>query len=283
MNRYRPMLKTTKKNRRNLVVRNRGDQGFTAIEIAMVATVISILALIILPVFRDRVEEAKKAATQADLTALMKQEQLVKADTDTYVRLQDLDNVSLMGVGVAANNIDTEVPFFCYVTPSTIPANNPQSILKMMTAAERRTFSGSQEKLKWKGPYIAFQRHTTKQQLIADATTPGSNLGNAFATVATGVAAAEAGLLLLNEDADISRIPVDPWGNPYLFFPPTGFSEDGSQPLFPNAAIYSLGPNGAPGDGSQAVNANLWTRAGSYVLGTGPETLGQDDDLMVQF
>lgn len=278
------MLKTTKKLRRDLQIRRRQNQGFTAIEIAMVATVISILALIILPVFRDRVEEAKIAAAQADLAALMKQQQLVKADTGSYVRLQDLDNVSFLGIGVAPNNIDVEVPFFRYDPPSSTTVN-PADILVDMTVAERRNFSGTADKPKWKGPYIAFQRHTTKDQLLADAATPGSNLNNAFSQTANTDADAEVGLLILPEDSDESRIPVDPWGNPYLFFPPTGFSESPTDALFPNAAIYSLGPNGGPGDNSQAGNANAWTRAGSYAggAGIGDGGLGKDDDLMVQF
>ena len=50
---------------------SRGNAGFTAIEIAMVAAVIAILSLIVLPIFRNRVEDAKIAAAQADLEATL--------------------------------------------------------------------------------------------------------------------------------------------------------------------------------------------------------------------
>ena len=70
----------------------RQEQGFTAVEIAMVATVIAILALLILPLFRTRTEEAKITAARDDMRSLAIAQMAAMADTGYYFRPQDLDN-----------------------------------------------------------------------------------------------------------------------------------------------------------------------------------------------
>ncbi len=83
-------------------------------------------------------------------------------------------------------------------------------------------------------------------------------------------------------DSPDNLIPIDPWGNPYLFFPPSGETN------YTNAVIYSMGPNGAPGNGEtlDGVAGNRYLRppAGNPALNP-DEWLGgrNSDDLMVQF
>jgi prepilin-type N-terminal cleavage/methylation domain-containing protein len=265
-----------------------GRRGFTAIEIAMVAAVIAILSLIVLPIFRNRVEDAKIAAAQADLNALMKAEQVVKADTDAYARLEDLDNVQLNGYTAAPpNGVDKEVPFFKYIAP--VPATVPPDLATrhlMLNDAERTQFAGTQQDPKWKGPYIAFQRYIS----YADLRGGTVNLAGQY-LLRSSAGGGPAELAAIQDfpggafhDSDQNRIPVDPWGNPYMFFPPTGNSAD---PTNVNAAascvIYSLGPNGQPGDGSRATDPTAYRRETALAAPTDLGLLGKDDDLMVEF
>ena len=60
----------------------------------MVATIISILALIALPTFLGRLKIARITATQDEMSQIAKGLQVSFADTGHHFRLQDLDNVN---------------------------------------------------------------------------------------------------------------------------------------------------------------------------------------------
>ncbi len=277
--------KMTMKTRTLKTVPGRGDAGFTAIEIAMVAAVIAILSLIVLPIFRNRVEDAKIAAAQADLSALMKAQQVVKADTDAYARLEDLDNVELLGyTSMPAGGVNKEVPWFRYIKPRVGFSPDPQT-REAMTDAQRSLFAGTELKPVWRGPYIAFQnairyedfRNTTLSPLYDRLSATGSN--GLEAAVQDDV----------SKDHEDNRIPVDPWGNPYMFFPPSGNAADpnDNNGAYSTSAIYSMGPNGMPGDGSLFANPQAYTRSYAIQNPGDPGALGSNDpdsdDLMVEF
>lgn len=256
----------------------RGNAGFTAIEIAMVAAVIAILSLIVLPIFRNRVEDAKIAAAQGDLSALMKAEQVVKADTDAYARLEDLDNIELLGyTSMPPGGVDKEVPWFRYVAPRRGFSPDPQT-REQMTDAQRQQFAGTESNPVWRGPYIAFQNFIRYEDFRSAAINPAYSDMSATSN-GPGAAIQDDP----NRDHDNNRIPVDPWGNPYLFFPPTGNSADpsASQEAYSSSAIYSMGPNGVPGDGSAGPAA--YDRVYSIQNPGDDGALGKDDDLMVEF
>lgn len=272
--------KVTMKTRTLKTVPGRGNAGFTAIEIAMVAAVIAILSLIVLPIFRNRVEDAKLAAAQADLNALMKAQQIVKADTDAYARLEDLDNVELLGYTAApAGGVNKEVPFFRYIKPRVNFSPDPLT-RQEMNQLQREQFAGTETNPVWRGPYIAFQNSILYEDFRVltsynNLSRNGPNGANAAVQDYTG---GNFG------DHDQNRIPVDPWGNPYLFFAPTGNAADpsASNGAYPNAVIYSMGPNGLPGDGTAAGPAP-YTHAYSIQNPNDDGALGKDDDLMVEF
>jgi type II secretory pathway pseudopilin PulG len=244
------------------------EKGFTAVEIAMVATVIAIFALIALPIFRNRVEEAKLAAARSDLGSLMKAEILAKADTGFFLRLEDLDNTENNVPSSPINGIVLETPPFVY-------PNGPASLRTSLTQAQIVQLAGPASAPKFRGPYITFQRATTYAELKVN---PLASLvlqsvtANRLSPI-QDVPAAQAQAVGLF-DSDQNRIPVDPWGQPYLFFPSTG------ETSYSNSVIYSMGPNGVPGDGSLGGSgAYLRPLAGSLL----PGNLGADDDLQVQF
>jgi len=226
---------------------SRRQRGFTAIEITMVATIIAIIALLILPLFRNRTEEAKRIAALDDLQSLAKAAMLVNADTDQYPRLQDLDNTQNFTAG--GGNPDLDVPIAVWNRP--------------LSDSERLAF---QSPGRWQGPYSAVQRAI----LLGDLRATNANILRAYTT---GVAAGGAILYVQSPgslpsgqpyslaDPDSDRIPIDPWGSPYLFFGPgsLGPTSGVTESQFGNSVIYSLGPDGLPGLG-QAATPDNYTR-----------------------
>jgi type II secretory pathway pseudopilin PulG len=243
-------------------------RGFSAVEIAMVATVIAIFALIVLPIFRNRVEEAKLAAARSDLASLMKAEILAKADTGFYLRLEDLDNTE--------NNIPNAPPDgITLQTPPFVYPNGPASLRQSLTLTQIQNLAGAPSAPKFRGPYITFQRFNTYAEIRSSTLASlvlQSQTGNRLSPIQDVPASQAQGPGLY--DSDLNRIPVDPWGNPYLFFPATG------ETSYSNSVIYSMGPNGVPGDGSLG-GPGAYIRPPSGVLL--PGNLGADDDLQVSF
>ena len=249
-------------------------RGFTAIEIAMVATVIAIFALLVLPIFRNRVDDAKVAAAASDLASLHKAETLAQADIGFYLRLQDLDNIQLNPAGNSAvppppAGVDLETPPFLYpAPPSTFTAR------RALTTAEWRNLSGVSTAPKFRGPYISFQRFAPLSDLRA-----GTINGSQFYVRTINTRLNQSAIWDLDGtdgaliDNPASRIPIDPWGSPYLFFPAAG------ETPYNNSIIYSMGKDGLPGNGSGAQNAALYQRPTI----NGPAVLGGDNDQSVQF
>jgi hypothetical protein len=263
----------------------RRSRGFTAMEIAMVATVIAIFALLVLPVFRNRVEEAKIAAANADLVSLMKAEILCKADTSHFVRLEDLDNTeNNTPIPVPVNGITVETP------PFRFPADgNPAAYQLFGTTTEWQNFAGPVTAPKWKGPYTVFQRHVKLADFVlANSGTPpnsgmmratgaGTNTSPSYRPIQNyhqGSPGAPSGAGLF--DSDENRIPTDPWGNPYLFYPPIQATATAFESAYAVSWIVCLGPNGLPGDGNGIIEDH-------FLRGYFPAKLGTGDDLMVQF
>jgi type II secretory pathway pseudopilin PulG len=221
-------------------------KAFTAVEVTMVAAVIAILALIILPLFQKRADKARIAAAQDDLSGLAKAEILANADTDWYFRLQDLDNTKLYPG--TADQVDLAVPYAVWD--------------RALSSIEREVLVR-----RWEGPYIAVQSKTSALVGVARANwSPGF-----FTTNAQG----KSPIFLLPFDNDDDKIAIDPWGGPYIFFAP---SETEYDYQFSNAVIYSMGPDGLPGDGSLGVGGDTLIRDSTEIY-----TLGNGDDFKYVF
>lgn len=249
-------------------LRNKKILGFTAIEISMVATVIAILALLILPLFRKRSEDAKKVAANDDLQSLMKALILANADTDQWFRLQDLDNTSQYNQTPLDSG--TEVPVAYW--NKAISVNERQSL----ATPER-----------WQGPYIAYAKGSrynfiyysnaiyAKPFLFKEPNVEGPIFNGPYLIPDTY------GSTLPPDD---DKLPKDPWGNPYLFFGPGNvtWGQPAAQTTYGHAVIYCLGPNGFPGNNELGAST-----ASSYFRYTGfpsdPNLLGNGDDFFVIF
>ncbi len=221
-------------------------RGFTAIEISMVITVIAILALLIIPLFRDRVEAARRAAAQAEIQTFVKAEQLAFADTGFYFRLQDLDNTQEYNDPPVRP--DQEVPIACWNRP--------------LTQEERRKLHTGPAS--WKGPYITINRFKYMELRNAIVGLPEffwsyAGRGGPIMNILTPGAAdwwPDPNVPIANMgDHPDDRILVDPWGTPYLFFGTGRLNEEGGtfaaqESAFGNAAVFCLGPDGLPGAGT---------------------------------
>jgi prepilin-type N-terminal cleavage/methylation domain-containing protein len=242
------------------------SRGFTAIEITAVATIIAILAMLIIPLLRERVDETRLTAARSDLKELANVQMLARADTGFFFRLQDLDNTAEFNPdlrGVDDQKLDIFLPHATWNEEFVRDGNGAQVQRQLMASGE-----------KWKGPYISFNNSQTQAEMVAlfpelfwGAQPPGLPViegGPIFITsydfyTGGGVTVAA---------AEKDRMPLDPWGNPYIFFAPERIF-DSTQPLpagvdvppiisstagpasetdYKSAVIYSLGPDGLPGN-----------------------------------
>jgi Tfp pilus assembly protein PilE len=223
----------------------RRARAFTAVEVTMVAAVIAILALIILPLFQKRADKARIAAAQGDLQEIAKAEMLAYADTSLYFRLQDLDNIPIYP-GTSTGPLtdrDISVPYATWE--------------RALTQSEREVLYR-----RWQGPYIAMQNMASVRLGIA-LTNWSPQLQSAFFFNTTPIQNKHPILILghgsgvnawdSSVDSVNDKIPVDPWGSPYIFYAPASETDYN----FGNGVVYSMGPNGAPGNSSDITSEYL--------------------------
>jgi len=242
----------------------------------MVITVIALLALLIMPLFRDRIEAARRAAAQDELNTLMKAETLAFADTGYYFRLQDLDNTT--EYNEPPQRPQDEVPQTSWNRPFTLE--------------ERRKLRPGSPSA-WQGPYISVSKY--KYMELQDAVTGvpeffWSNTGRGGPIMdLTGNRWWTDPQLPMVWDNPEDKILIDPWGTPYLFFGTGKLLEEGSryqaqETPFGNAAVYCLGPDGMPGDAiPYQGNPPLPNPTNSPALLREAGVLGAGDDYYIVF
>jgi prepilin-type N-terminal cleavage/methylation domain-containing protein len=251
------------------VIPNRPTRrGFTAVEMSMVVTVIAILALLIIPLFQKQTDEARIAAAEGDIREFAISMQLANAHTGFFFTLSSLDNTE----NYTTVNIDPtlDVPVVTWnhaLTPAERAALAPTA-----TPNERAQLATG-----WQGPYASFRRTITPIEL--DALKPNTYFrGGPAGSPAAGTNGPinqqfDAALGAINFSSD--RLPLDPWGNPYLFYgpdyyhPPNGSGGLVAETHFRNSLFVSFGPNGLPGDAPTFDAVTLMRESG--VVGTGDD------------
>ena len=239
-------------------------RGFTAVEIAMVATVIAILALLLIPNFRKTSDEARETGALDEMSSLAKAITLAEADVGGgfLPRLQDLDN------GPFDANLTPPADFQDILPPlaSWNTALTPAGILNL--------------EQDWNGPYTEFKKFITYAELVQDGINRGGGpnawfFDDGFPTGNDGPILSLQLAGFADPDPDDDKHPVDPWGNPYIFYgniPPTP-GNDGA----PGRVIYSLGPDGLPGDETTVFGPGFYDRTSANFA------LGRGDDLVFRF
>lgn len=274
----------------------RARRGFTAIELTAVATIITILALILLPIVRKRVDQARLVAAEDDMRTIEIAQVLARADTGEFYRISDLDNPAVDPEDLAdavASGLETRMDALMGQLPSAY-WNRP--IPGFALNGTETSFDIRTHPLvaKWTGPYTRFSntKFQTLESLVSARPTmfrsvdigidPAADL--AFGGSTAGVAHGEGGPILIvrnttndlqDDAADNETTAIDPWGAPYVFFGaervatnlPVGIS--GNESNFGIAAVFSLGPDGLPGDGG-ADNETLYYRE-QGLIGTGDD------------
>lgn len=215
-------------------------KGFTAVEVAMVATVIAIISLLVLPIFRNRAEEAREAAVLDEISNMAKMMLLAEADISGQPRLQDLDKPQLTGtepLGMMPWNGTITMPI--------------------------QTFSPSNIRANWGGPYLAFSARNSApigspevaQYWYSNSDQNGFIVvkNNNPLTVDFGgtigvqtINPARAPQVTEVEDNYTDDLyPLDPWGSPYVFFGRGPINSTESE--FNTNLIVSFGPDGVVG------------------------------------
>lgn len=237
-------------------------RGFSAIEVTMVATVVAILALIALPAYLDRLEDARLDATLDEMKQISTAQIMARAYTGHYFRLHDLDNtdrfIDSNGDLVPDANVEGNNHYHDFVPSAFWNEKFPAG-----PAQERRPLARELSPRRWTGPYLTIQNFRT---ISIDEIANDPDLQAMFDTAGGplpyhGPQAVDA----------LDRYPIDSWGTPYLFFgvgQPIGYS--GSESSF-LARVYSLGPDGLPGDGQAYTAANLYPPEFGGVLGAGDD------------
>lgn len=236
----------------------RSRAGFTAVEITAVATIIAILALVLIPILRNQVEESKLVAAQDDMASIEKAQMMAYSYVSRYIRLQDLTCMETnIQSGMTPNQIFNEW--------RKLPAATWDRV------ADSGTVNNYREN--WGGPYLAIHRGKSVRDLISTNPVPFSHMDGPILYL-EGIDEQDweyyTGGGIDGEDGlDRAMHPVDPWGNPYIFFgPETGFNGRTT------CVIYCMGPDGLPG----TFGANV---AENYLRQTG--LLGTGDDLSREF
>lgn len=221
------------------------QRAFTAVEVAMVASVIAILALLILPIFRQRAEEAKITAANDEVQSLAKALILIEADLpggNFLPQLSDLDNRENTLADRTAAGFDPTLE------PATSIWNRSTAMFEINPIASYN----ATVRANWKGPYIAV-RNTKSLTEIATAypllTANGGNLGPITIFGNNGFSFTNDPYVTNAGALDNERYPVDPWGTPYLLY--------GPETIYNVRLLLSLGPNATPGNNATPSNADF--------------------------
>lgn len=225
-------------------------RGFTAVEVAMVATVIAIIALLALPIFRSRVESAREAAVLDELSSLAKVQLLVEADVNYYARLQDLDN---------GQNIDLNGPGIQNSPARAVPIAGWNGTLNTGTGAPTRGVWINN----WQGPYLGAASGGRSNSVRRTASVgelqnywfngPLGDAGFIWVVGQNGMPSySDPNFGTVNDNFNDDRYPIDPWGQPYIFFGPGTYGPNNfpggfTESTYQSSLLVSLGPDGVPG------------------------------------
>lgn len=243
----------------------RDHSAFSAVEIMMVAAVIAILTLLALPMFHKQIERARINGCRDEMKSMAGAQDLAYAETGYFYRLNDLDNTTLYTASATSAALE-------------VPVTTWNRELTLTTRGERWQLARSEPA--WNGSYCRYPKFVYLDVLLTtfDPLLFRHQSGGSEGPI----------LILYSPDAEdhitvgeaTDKYPIDPWGNPYIFFGEGQMIPGDSRFLdFPKPMIVSMGPNGLPGDGSNVNQDSYWREK----PGGGSTRLGTGDDLVYEF
>lgn len=184
----------------------RRTRGVTLTELLVVLVIIGLLATLALPAGVTRAREARINAAQADVQSLANAEEMACAIHGFYIPLQVLDDIPDRGIGspTTIDDMITRESNTIKLTDCNIKLTSPNSLLQIdvsdLYAGEPRAVDTFGH---WQGPFMQFQRY----------------------------------FILDTDDTSQSTLqdqPLDPWGNPYFLYWPSGIVGTGAS-VFANS------------------------------------------------
>jgi len=248
-------------------MQKRFQKGFTAVELTMVATIIAILALLIIPILRNKAELAKKTACIDEMNSFAKIQTIAHAETGYFFRLQDLDNTKEMrDPSTEKPPYEKELPFFAW---------NGEPLNRVALYS------------KWEGPYVEYNDSVDTKVILsktlANLASFSPSLDYFYTTYSPTVSTnnVAGGIFGYQHQAggnyQNDEIPLDPWGNPYFFYGPGNYDETS----YTSCAVMSLGPDGKCGDKNTAAASA--TRIRRINFGKGANGTNDSDDIIFEF
>ncbi len=249
----------------------------------MVATVIAILALLVLPLYRKRVQEAREVAARDEVASIAKGQLLAEADLGYQIRLQDMDNgEEIEGVDLDGSNVDIYPPIAAW-----------NGTLQVVRQDRNRV---STVKF-WHGPYASLNNYALVddlQEYWYDSPIAGPvNAGFIYVVDGTASGPSFPGPSgPVNDNTAEDRYPLDPWGTPYAFYGPGRFphnNPDNSESTFNFSIVVSFGPDGAVAEGqpSALIDRTNYRRFNPASPGSGgligDEHFPDTDDIIYRF
>ena len=138
----------------------RDDRGFTAAEIITVVAIISILALIVIPKFWNRTEEARIARAKEEMARILDAESFCYAETGQYVQPGNLHSIESTGsVTITSWNTDQWITNY----------NSSPGTAAFIDGYAPNTVKN------WNGPYITYQKTEMYDETSYAPTDPWKN------------------------------------------------------------------------------------------------------------
>lgn len=179
---------------RNIFLRAR--RAVTLTELLVVLVIISLLATLAVPVFVQKVQQARVAIARSETRTLADAVQAAAITHGFVVPLQVLDNVPDMSASLTdADDFNAGVYSNVRVIDAFIPVTNQQG--SQPTLAQTTNVKIAKLRTGWQGPFVTFKRAYNRN-------TTSNNPGS-----------------LSRED--LARdYPLDPWGRPYILYSSMG-------------------------------------------------------------
>jgi prepilin-type N-terminal cleavage/methylation domain-containing protein len=223
-----------------------GARGVTLTELLVVLAIISLLATILLPVYVNKMQQARIATAKQEVREIAEAEEACASIHGFYVPFQVLDDLNpgaLVATGartppdILSNSVQTAGGIFLIDPNTDLLAQLANQ--RVMTASDlQRQAVPRVETMyqNWSGPFLKFQRYF-RPNINTNTDPSNTNVRDDY--------------------------PLDPWGQPYRFFWPLGLIGTGAENLsawsdgnfngslrntgqtfYDRFAVVSLGPDG---------------------------------------
>jgi prepilin-type N-terminal cleavage/methylation domain-containing protein len=238
--------------------RKKMQRGVTLTELLVVLAIIGLLATIAVPVYVNKMEQAKVSTAKHEVLELANAEDVCGILHGYYVPLCMLDDLPQRS-GTRPDAVDdvenSEANLDPYLINTGVPIEDQDGSdqVRLSTGLSNNTRSVEMLYYAWQGNFINFKRYYLGNNIY----TPPEN----------------------PQDADVAKdYPLDPWGNPYIMLSEFGRIEfDGRitnneiDHNFDRMTIMSLGPDGTVDiEGNTFVNPSstddVWVHFGSAGL-----------------